>query len=140
MSRNVGGRFQRTVRARKLADPETHGAFEDARQAIDEIREDPMLNGRILERADPNDKASRHISLTPAATGGAIVKIPHGLGRPLAGFEKVDEVADSATAAGKILRVTVDGSGNVCDESKEIWLRAYGYTGASAVKVRIKVF
>ena len=128
-------RFQQRPRPRDLPDPQTHGAIRELRNSVDEIRKVEHLDGRLLVRSDPNDKAATSITLTV----GVVNKIAHGLGRPMKGWRAEDIITGGATAAGLIDRLTIDGTDRV-DEGREIWLKPIGFTGVTTIKVRLWVY
>jgi len=119
--------FQRRPRPRDIADPQTHAAVRELREAVAEIQDASGQDGRLIASLDPNNKLVTSITFT----NGAITKIQHGLGRPLKGWRVEDEVLpQSVVAAGKIFRVTSDGT-DTADDAKEIWLKAVGYGSSS---------
>lgn len=131
-----GTRFQKQTRPRQVTTiEEAHEAIREAHESIEEMRAVEHMDSRILTSTSPEDRTG-FLSFTP----GTILKISHGLGRAFRGYQRMDLIADGATGEGTIVRVTQDGSGNFCDESKEIWLKALGFPTATVVKAKISVY
>lgn len=134
-------RFERTTRARTLPDPVTHEAVREVRESLEELRRTEIVGGRHIERTDPNDKTARHIEVEPGASAN-IVKIKHGLGRPVRGWQVselqyADDIAD-VTAAGTFVRVMKDGTATPNDD--EIWLKPIGFTVPSGKKLKLRLW
>lgn len=136
-------RFQRRPRARQFkhdapesAFREVSEGFREVREHLDEITKSEIVDGRFIDEATHATSEGRgYVNLTP----GEVTKIKHGLGRKLRGWQVADVIADGATAAGSVLRVTVDGS-LTADEHEDLWLKPVGFTGATTVKARLWVY
>lgn len=117
---NVGALLKHIAR-RHLANPGDQQAVDPIRQAMNEVAQVPLLQGRLVENVKLSD--------------GAVVKIKHGLGRKLRGWVLTDLY--DATSTGRIVRVRTSGGRNASDES-DIWLRADGW--GATITVGLWVF
>ena len=108
-----------SLRRRKIDDQQAHLAVRELQDALDKFTSD----------------GARQIELT--LTTGTLKKIPHPLKRAFVGWSIADLVTASTTA-GHIQRYTSDG-GVAPDNSKEIWLKAVGFSTAT-VDIVLEVF
>lgn len=114
------------LRPTRLADPTTHRHVETIRRAVDDLQRAPILAARELGP----------ITLAEGETR----RIPHGLGRALKRWERIDLVVDdSVSSAGTIVRITNAG-GSVADDTKEIVLKAFGWGTDAEVTFKVRVY
>lgn len=116
----------------KFVLPRLTAAFDFAwaklvRRVLEQLTAHPAASGRYVT----DSTGARDLKLT----NGAVNRLTHGLGRPLVGWDVHD--LRGATATGRIVRVTSDGSATANDTT-DLWFDVQGHGADITVRIWVQ--